>query len=471
MNEKFEFPFNELPKDLLEKELGNYLDPSHIVRIRQTSKANHTLFKPLGDEKKLTAFLEKAVRREDDAVQKMLKNDLSLLCKRGKVTDCSGRTFENISAFEYMLWALDKHGWMMLLDCIPKDKMNKELSKELLAQYNKVKNTGVTYTFNGKEITEHHFDFENTIIKALQDYEDMRNAPNPDFNSIDKQWKECVGGAQKLFPMHVVYEYCSDEFFVPVPTFNSKPRADSKSLIQETNILEDWFSVDSKLGSDFAIHRGNRWFSNGISVVSSQEMLSAEDDLAAMKKLCEIRTKDFTDLASAPESRLSISCSNPYGFIDHEFLEAINAGLLHLGGGTAGQFVVEQLLFGTKKSGGLMVNNPANMGFFQSFSKREDLLKIYSPLTAPVVFGILAAEMMYGFIVNTSLLHVSAATSNVDGFTQNASDLQKCLFNMIVLCIAALVSPIVNLIDIIGSGLNTISDGLEGCCTDRPSFF
>jgi hypothetical protein len=156
-------------------------------------------------------------------------------------------------------------------------------------------------------------------------------------------------------------------------------------------------------------------------------------------------------------------------YIDQgEFLKAINAGLLYLGGGTAGQFVVEQILFGNKKS---WLSNPSNIGFFQPFKTREDLLKIYSPLTAPVVFSIYAAEMLIGFAVNVLKLLLSALTFNGGALKQSAIDSSKCFVNTIALCIAALVSPIVNFIDIIGSTLTTANDELEGCCVERPSFF
>ncbi|HHS8314503.1 TPA: F-box protein, partial [Legionella pneumophila] len=265
--------------------------------------------KPLLDEQKLPTFLHRAVRREDDAVQKILINDPTLLSKRGKVTDCSGRTFENISAFEYMLWALDKHGWTMLLECIPKTKNNEELVKELLAQYNKVKNEGVTYTLNGIKITEQHFDFKNTIIKELQDQVDASNVPNPNWDSIDKQWREGVGGAQKLFPMHVVYEYCSDEPFNPIPKFNSKPKSSSQFYNWITNKLESWFSSDSLLGGEFAIYKATaeRAGGAGAGVPRTVRWLGCTCDLLAMKALCEIRTSDFIVLKSTLENLLKLT--------------------------------------------------------------------------------------------------------------------------------------------------------------------
>lgn len=39
------------------------------------------------------------------------------------VTDCSCRTFFEISCFEYALWAFDKHMWTLMLECIAHDML------------------------------------------------------------------------------------------------------------------------------------------------------------------------------------------------------------------------------------------------------------------------------------------------------------------------------------------------------------
>ncbi|TIE17719.1 hypothetical protein DIZ73_19860, partial [Legionella pneumophila] len=155
MPDHSKFPFNGLPKDIMNKEIGQYLNPSNIAHLAQTSKNNQTLFE--SQLYNVSILLFHAARRKDNAVQSILKKDINLLLKRGKVTDYSGRTFEDISAFEYMLWALDKHGWTIMLECIPIDSNFENIFKELLSQYNKVETDGVTYTLNEKKITEHHF--------------------------------------------------------------------------------------------------------------------------------------------------------------------------------------------------------------------------------------------------------------------------------------------------------------------------
>ncbi|HAU1645335.1 TPA: F-box protein [Legionella pneumophila] len=315
MPDHSKFPFNGLPKDIMNKEIGQYLNPSNIAHLAQTSKNNQTLFESQLYNVSILLFL--AARRKDNAVQSILKKDINLLLKRGKVTDYSGRTFEDISAFEYMLWALDKHGWTIMLECIPIDSNFENIFKELLSQYNKVETDGVTYTLNEKKITEHHFDFQNTIIKELQDQVNSINAPNPNWNVIDKQWIEGVGGAQKLFPMHVVHEYCANRPFAPVPDFNIKPNSSMEFYNWITDFLDHWFLSYFKLGSAFAAYKGM----DHIATASSRSATgTAALDLTAMTVLYDVRTRDFIALKSTLENPLMASDNQ---FVDNKLARII----------------------------------------------------------------------------------------------------------------------------------------------------
>ncbi|KTD48118.1 hypothetical protein Lrub_1482 [Legionella rubrilucens] len=291
MQSKFE-KFNELLPEL-KIETAQNLSNRDLVNFAQTSKYHLALFKPVIDVRKL---LHHVTRGEHDAVKAMLKKDMSLFFKRGVVTDCSGREFENISAFEYALWALDKHMWTAMLACIPQNEEGRKVFARLIAQYNKVNTDGVTYKLNGKIITEQHFDFKNTLIKEMQKHEDLINAPEvKNSDVINIQWREGVGGAQNLLPMHVVYEYCSDEPFYPVPKFTSQPKSSKQFYNWITDKDENWFSVGSKLAVDFAIYKGT----GGRCVAWRNH--SGTLDLAAMAALYKVRTNDFLDLKSQLE--------------------------------------------------------------------------------------------------------------------------------------------------------------------------
>ena len=246
-------------------------------------------------------------RGEHDAVKAMLKQDMSLIFKRGPVTDCSGREFEDISGFEYALWALDKHMWAVMIACIPQNEEGGKVLAQLIAQYDKVNTDGVTYKLNGQTITEQHFDFNNTIIKELQTQVDSINAPGvKNWEAIDKQWREGVGAAQKRLPMHVVYEYCSNEPFYPVPKFTSQPKSSKQFYNWITTKDENWFSVGSKLSVDFAIYKAGWSPWPGGRCGAARVGTSAPFDLDAMTALCKVRTNDFIDLKSQLEDQMTL---------------------------------------------------------------------------------------------------------------------------------------------------------------------
>jgi hypothetical protein len=300
MQDKFELSEEFLPQDIHNKVEQLSATPD-LLNFAMTSKGYFKLFKPMLDVRKL---LLQVVRGKHAAVQTMLKNDISLAFKRGKVTDYSGRTFEDISAFEYLLWALDKHMWAQVLDCIPKNEKGNEILAELLSQYKKVITEGVSYELNGKIIREHHFDFASTIIKALQRQIDYLNTCRPkNLDTIDEQWREGVGGAQKLLPMHVVYEYCSDIPFEPLPQFTSQPKSSMLFYNWLTEKNENWFADNSMLGVDFAIYKGLGKVAE--SVDSARLVLKLGSrllrDLAALTALCKVRTMDFINLNSQLE--------------------------------------------------------------------------------------------------------------------------------------------------------------------------
>ncbi|CEK11597.1 hypothetical protein [Legionella hackeliae] len=301
MQSKFE-KFNELSPEL-KIETAQNLSNRDLVNFARTSKYHLALFKPVIDIRKL---LHHVIRGEHDVVKVMLKQDINLIFKRGIVTDCSGREFENISGFEYALWALDKHMWVAMIECIPSNEEGKKVFAQLIAQYHKVNTIGVTYRLNRKKtITEKHFDFENTLIKELQTQVDSINAPGAkNWQVIDKQWREGVGGAQKRLPMHIVDEYCSSEPFYPVPKFTSQPKSSKQfyNWTAETTKYENWFSVDSKLSVDFAIYKvvGERGAGG-----AGRAPLAVRTNLDAVRVLCKVRTDDFIELKSQLEDQMT----------------------------------------------------------------------------------------------------------------------------------------------------------------------
>ncbi len=155
------------------------LPTPELARWARSSKHLHALFQPLLNARKkehlaVTQLLYHVVRGDEhEAVRALLKETIDLLYKKGSITDCSGRKFESISPFEYALWALDKHMWDLMLDCIPKNAKGNEVLAHLQSQYKAFKIQvkaseekveipqikGATYWLNGIAITECHFNF------------------------------------------------------------------------------------------------------------------------------------------------------------------------------------------------------------------------------------------------------------------------------------------------------------------------
>lgn len=326
MDTKYDI-MNNLPPELL-SETTRHLSNKGVVNVASISTQHLQLFKPFTEVRKLSQFLHHVTHGNHEAVTAMLlAGDMSLFYRKGLVTDCSGRAFANISGFEYALWALDKHMWTTILDCLPQDQEGSKIRQLLKGQYDNLDKKSITYILNGETITEQHFDFENTIIKELQMQINMINAvkekviniysdaKKEDLNAINKQWREDVRRAQKLFPMHVVYEYCSDELFSSEPEFISQPNSSTKIFNCLTNEYENWFSVDSEQeswsfsGKPVAIYRSLAAQRGQKGACAGSDCFTqywASNDLSFIQKLYRVRTNDFINLKSQLEEQMTL---------------------------------------------------------------------------------------------------------------------------------------------------------------------
>jgi hypothetical protein len=303
MQDKFELSDKLLPLEIYH-EIEQRFSNSALLNFALTSRGHLTLFQPMLDVRKLLLLV---VRGERETVKAMLEKNIDLIYRKGKVTDCSGRTFNNISPFEYALWALDKHMWELMLECIPKNEKGNKVLQILSGQYKNLSTQGVTYTLHGKTITENHFDFMNTIIKELLQTRSINALGEKNRDAIATHLREDIGGVQKLLPMHFVYEYCSDEPFSPVLKFTTSP----ESLNQFFNWMrlkyENWFVHDSSSGADFARYKDGRYAQSchySVSVRPSVEFDLA--DLVVVKAICKIRTEDFLNLKSRLEKQMTL---------------------------------------------------------------------------------------------------------------------------------------------------------------------
>jgi hypothetical protein len=194
------------------------------------------------DEKALGQLLKCVAEGEQDQAEALIKKDSKLLLAAGNVTDLSGRSFNNITAFQYALWAMDYHMWTMIQQHLPAEAQAE--------QYHVLESKG---TAHGK-----YFDLQ-PLLDALKTYVDNASKWNYDQRAVD-QWCKKVGGAQKLLPAHVVNEYCRpDRPFDPCPT-------EWATKLPRTRAVEDvwdgskyvnggsWFAAP-QLGISFAFYR------------------------------------------------------------------------------------------------------------------------------------------------------------------------------------------------------------------------
>jgi len=188
--------------------------------------------------KELQDFLKLVAEGEQDKAEAMLKQNPALALTPTDVIDLSKRTFKNITALQYALWALDWHMWTMLLKYIPQKEASEQIAQSEQGLW--IPQHGVTANW------------EN-LIQALKQYVSEVRSNKP--SSVYCQtWVKHVGGAQLLLPAHVINEYCHPSRpFHPTPDF-TKPEA-SGAWRTRTIDEGEWFSAKyggGTLGEVFA---------------------------------------------------------------------------------------------------------------------------------------------------------------------------------------------------------------------------
>ena len=246
-------------------------------------------------ETKIAELLLLVARGEQEKAESLIREDTSLLLEHGDVTEYSGRSFANITAFQYAVWALDKYMCQMMLDCVAGDE---KIRMALRQQYEELERDGLRYELDG--VTHHHkrhFDF-SPIMSTLQTYLDQFESW--DWPERESYWCHQVGLMQRYVPAHVAQEYCNKK---RSPDFNSPTFERSLSFYNYVKGKADtWWCGDDetglKMGVDFAVAGGQvggwggggvkrgDWRGNGVGG-------SAAIDLAMLTRLCEVRTADI----------------------------------------------------------------------------------------------------------------------------------------------------------------------------------
>lgn len=194
------------------------------------------------DTRMIEQLLKLVVEGEQDQAEALIKKDPQLLLATGNIIDLSGRSFENITAFQYALWAMDYHMWTMIQKYLPVEVQAK--------QYTLLECKG---TAHGR-----HYDIK-PLFDALKVFIDNAEQWNYDQRAVE-QWCKEVGRAQSLLPVHVVNEYCRpDRSFAsyPIDWESELPRTktvwvlqDSKWCSKNRYIEDSWYKLP--LGSSLA---------------------------------------------------------------------------------------------------------------------------------------------------------------------------------------------------------------------------
>ncbi|CAM4431132.1 MAG: hypothetical protein LEGION0403_FIIPPAGN_01080 [Legionella sp.] len=268
------------------------------------SREAYSLFQP---RRLFNALLSSVAHGNQENAEKILKQYPELLMQAGTVTDYSGRTFKNISPFQYALWALDtRYMCTMMLDCLPQNEQGEEIRLSLQKQLLNHEQQGVCYSLENTSYQEKHYNF-SSLINALIEYTTKRAdwATNEAWDVMDNYWCQEVGSAQRTLPAHVAQHYCDPdkrfdgEHSFTEPTF--KRTLGFHNLVTEE--VDVWFSSTAMagLGSSFAI-TGNTYALKYRPLWTYGEggrgtkAGGSSTDLAAIITLLEVRTQDINQL-------------------------------------------------------------------------------------------------------------------------------------------------------------------------------
>jgi len=248
----------------------------------------------------LNTFLRLVVEGEQDKAEVMLKSDPVLAFLSEDVTDLSKRTFSNITGFQYAVWALDWHMWTMIRKYLP-DEIAREQGQGF--------ETGAWVRQHGV----HAQHLLQNLVKALQAAIDLHKALKSAEGDI--AWRQQVGGAQWLLPVHVVNEYCHPvRPFYPLPNFK-----DALTLPRSRTIDEgEWFTAsysDGKLGEKFAYYRGDGGY--GVALVMCIASASPRGDRESIQLLASTRAAQREGLITELRPLLSPAAPQPAVRVSH----------------------------------------------------------------------------------------------------------------------------------------------------------
>jgi len=219
------------------------------------------------DQKDVENLLTLVAAGDLDKVEELVKQNPKLLLRSGKVTDCAGRTFPNITAFQYALWALDYHMWTRIQKYLPLSEQVEQFenleSKEtghgrhydlrplldaLLYHSVIVQNRGWEEGSDSEKREQSWDEDKNECLEDPLHYYQPGNIENHIYKLGKKDhWCKIVGGAQKTLPMHMVCEYRRDLIpYKNIPDFKVEVKRTTNVKKYDNNkyVEANWFAPD-----------------------------------------------------------------------------------------------------------------------------------------------------------------------------------------------------------------------------------
>jgi len=198
---------------------------------------------PKYNSQNLVKFLKHIGWGAQDEAEAMLKTNSDLALVPGNFSDCAERQFNQVTGFQYSVWALDWHMWTMIKKYMPTEAVKAQLIK-LDKEGIDVKEPGASIYKKTKQVSWQNL--IDALQKYIDNYQPWREA------QCRRLWCKQVGGAQLILPAHVINEYSRrDRSYTPCPAFNE--------LVLPRTGIPGWREQEPyTLGWNFAWVRGDR---------------------------------------------------------------------------------------------------------------------------------------------------------------------------------------------------------------------
>lgn len=189
------------------------------------------------NNEQMKILLISVVRGDMEGVKKILLSNKELIYVQASVVDLSNRLFENITIFQYAVWALDVPMWELILEYLPLP----DAARQLFVLENNLNNK------HGL-----HFNFDKLRSVMRECVSEHNNYPNR--YKSKKHWCQGIGGEQRNVPAWVVFMWCEKgaEIAWVKKNFTTPYQRDPELL---TMWFEEKF-MGGKLGETWAVSRG-----------------------------------------------------------------------------------------------------------------------------------------------------------------------------------------------------------------------